>query len=316
MKRIGLLLCIAAVLALTACDNSGNSEMSAPSKPVVESNSSAESVSSSAASASSTAASVSSSPESAPANIEKPKVGDLKGPDDLQGRGKAFCVCTVTTHSADGSVKAVEYTVYDEHDNRIALIGGDTAYYYTYEYDKDGNITKKYDGLTNATEEYEYKDGLAVKMRYTNNDGQTMEETYEYDEHGTLIKTTHYVAVLDDTSVNETKPEYDAQGRIIRKTEYYSDGSVFSVDEYEYNNKGEVVKETSTGDGSKTEKEYVRDERGNVLSELYKVIAPGSEETRTEYEYNSDNKKILEKKFTVKDGVETLKTSWEYVYEY
>lgn len=316
MKRIGLLLCIAAVLTLTGCDNSGNSEVSAPSKPIVESNSSAESFSSSAASASSTAASVSSSPESSPANIEKPKVGDLMGPNDLQGRGKAFCVCSVTTRKADGSVKAVEYTVYDEHDNMIALIGGSSAYYYTYEYDKDGNITKKYDGLANASEEYEYKNGLAVKRHYTGRDGQTSDETYEYDEHGTLIKTTHYAAAFDYITVDETMPEYDAQGRLIRQTEYYSDGSVFSVDEYEYNDKGEIVKETSTGDGSKTEKEYVRDERGNVLSELYKVIAPGSEETRTEYEYNSDNKVISEKKFNIENGTETLKNSYDYSYEY
>lgn len=302
MKKSFIPLGLAAVLTLTACGKTESSVVSEPSKPVIESNSSA-------------AASVSSAPESAPANIEKPKVGDLMGPEDMPLREKAFCISTNTSRNADGTVIAVSYTVYDKHDNMIAMIGK-SSYYYGFEYDKDGNIIKKYDGLTNATEEYEYKDGLAVKMRYTNNDGQTMEETYEYDEHGTRIKTTHYIAALDDTSVNETKPEYDAQGRLVRKTEYFSDGSVFSVDEYEYNDKGEVVKETSTGDGSKTEKEYVRDERGNVLSELYKVIAPGNEETRTEYEYNSDNKKISEKKFTVENGKETPKTSWEYVYEY
>lgn len=301
MKKVITLLCLAAVLTLTACGKTES--VSESSKPVVESNLTS-------------AASTASSPESVPVNAEKPKIGDLMGPEDLQGRGKAFCICAVTTRSADGSVKAVEYEVYDDHNNRIALIGGDYAYYYTYEYDKDGNITKKYDGLANASEEYEYKNGLAVKRHYTGRDGQTLDETYEYDEHGTKIKTTHYIAALDDTSVNETKPEYDNQGRLVRETYHNSDGSVFSVDEYEYNDKGEIVKETSTGDGSKTEKEYVRDERGNVLSELYKVIAPGSEETRTEYEYNSDNKKISEKKFTIKDGTETLKTAYEYAYEY
>lgn len=241
------------------------------------------------------------------------------GPEDLQGRGKAFCVCAVTTRSADGSVKAVEYTVYDEHDNMIALISGNSADYYTYEYDKDGNITKRYDSSANTFNEFEYKDGLVVKMRYTGRDGKTSDENYEYDEHGTVIKTTHYVAVLDDTTVNETKPEYDAQGRLVRKTDYYSDGSVFSVDEYEYNDKGEIVKETSTGDSFKYVKEYVRDERGNVLSKHQKEVKNDgtvTDETRTEYEYNSDNKKISEKKFTIENGKETPKTSWEYVYEY
>ncbi len=304
MKKISLVLCIAAVLTLTACSNTES--VSEPSKPAVESNSSA-------------AVSIESSTESAPVNIEKPKVGDLMGPEDLQGRGKAFCVCAVTTRSADGSVKAVEYTVYDEHDNMIALISGNSADYYTYEYDKDGNITKRYDSSANTFNEFEYKDGLVVKMRYTGRDGKTSDENYEYDEHGTVIKTTHYVAVLDDTTVNDTKPEYDAQGRLVRKTEYSSDGSVFSVDEYEYNEKGQIVKETSAGDGSKYVKEYVRDERGNVLSEHQKKVKNDGTvtgETRTEYEYNSDNKKISEKKFTVENGKETPKTSWEYVYEY
>lgn len=320
MRKYKFLLCLAVAIILTGCSKTENSAVSEPSKPAIESNSSvAISVSSSPDSVASSAENVSSAHESVSVNIEKPKVGDLMGPEDLQGRGKAFCICAVTTRSADGSVKAVEYTVYDEHDNMIALIGGDSANYYTYEYDKDGNITKKYDGLRDATEEYEYKDGLAVKRHYTDCDGQTSDTAYEYDKHGTLIKTTEYAVAFDYTTVNETKPEYDAQGRLVRETDYSSNGSVFSVDEYEYNDKGEIVKETSTGDRFKYVKEYVHDERGNVLSKHQKEVKNDgtvTDETRTEYEYNSDNKKISEKKFTIENGKETPKTSWEYVYEY
>ena len=301
MKKVITPLCLAAVLTLTAC--SKTESVSEPSKPVVESNSTS-------------AASTASSTDSVPANIEKPKIGDLMGPEDLPSRGKAFCICTETGRNMEKNTVFTDYVVYDEHNNIIALIGEGSSHYYTYEYDKDGNITKKYDSRANASEEYEYKNGLAVKRHYTGRDGQTLDETYEYDEHGTLIKTTHYTAALDYTTVDDTKPEYDAGGRLVRETYYLSDGSVFSVDEYEYNDKGEIVKETSTGDGSKTEKEYVRDERGNVLSELYKVIAPGKEETRTEYEYNADNKITLKKKCNIVDGTETLKNVVEYVYEY
>lgn len=301
MKKVITPLCLAAVLTLTAC--SKTESVSEPSKPVVESNSTS-------------AASTASSTDSVPANIEKPKIGDLMGPEDLPSRGKAFCICTETGRNMEKNTVFTDYVVYDEHNNIIALIGEGSSHYYTYEYGKDGNITKKYDSRANASEEYEYKNGLAVKRHYTGRDGQTLDETYEYDEHGTLIKTTHYTAALDYTTVDDTKPEYDAGGRLVRETYYLSDGSVFSVDEYEYNDKGEIVKETSAGDGSKTEKEYVRDERGNVLSELYKVIAPGKEETRTEYEYNADNKITLKKKFNIVDGTETLKNVVEYVYEY
>lgn len=320
MKRIGLLLCIAAVLTLTGCDNSGNSEVSAPSKPIVESNSSAESFSSSAASASSTAASVSSSPESTPANIEKPKVGDLMGPENMPLREKAFCISSNTAHNKDGSVMSTYYTVFDDHGNMIAIID-ERKNYYAYEYDKDGNIVKKYESVTNSVTEYEYNDdGLVTKMRYTNSDGGTLDEVYEYDEHGTVIKTTHYVAALDDTTVNETKPEYDAQGRLVRKTDHFSDGSVFSVEEYEYNDKGEVIRETCSSSSAKTVSEYTYDERGNVLSEHEKRVndADGAVtyETRTEYEYNSDNKQTSEKSFNIEDGAETpgryITSSYEY----
>ncbi len=314
MKKLVFVLCFAAVLTLTACDNSGNSEVSAPSKPVIESNSSA------AASVSSSAAGASSSAQSAPVSIEKPKVGDLMGSEDMPSRGKAFCISTNTAHNKDGSVKSTYYTVFDDHDNMIAIID-ERKYYYAYEYDKDGNIVKKYESVTNSVTEYEYNDdGLVTKRRYTNSDGGTLDEVYEYDEHGTLIKTTHYTAALDTTTVNETKPEYDAQGRLVRETYHNSNGSVFSVDEYEYNDKGEVVRETCSSSGAKTVSEYTYDERGNVLSKHKKRVndADGAVtyETRTEYEYNSDNKQTSEKSFNIEDGAETrgryITSSYEY----
>lgn len=307
MKKSFLPLGLAAAFILTGCSNAESSTVAEPSKPVIESNSSL-------------VASVSSAPESAPANIEKPKVGDLMGPEDMPSRGKAFCISTNTAHNKDGSVKSTYYTVFDDHDNMIAIIN-ERKYYYAYEYDKDGNIVKKYESVTNSVTEYEYNDdGLVTKRRYTNSDGGTLDEIYEYDEHGSLIKTTHYTAALDTTTVNETKPEYDAQGRLVRKTDYYSDGSVFSVDEYEYNDKGEVVRETGSSSGAKTVTEYTYDERGNMLSEHEKRVndADGAVtyETRTEYEYNSDNKQTSEKSFSVEDGAETpgryITSSYEY----
>lgn len=320
MRKYRFLLCLAAFI-LTGCSDAENSTVPEPSKPAIESNLSSDaSVSSSPVSAASFEASALSISESAPVNIEKPKVGDMMGPEDMPLREKAFCISTNTAHNKDGSVMSTYYTVFDDHDNMIAIID-ERKYYYAYEYDKDGNIAKKYESVTNSVTEYEYNDdGLVTKMRYTNSDGGTLDELYEYDEHGTLIKTTHYTAVLDTTTVNETKPEYDAQGRLVRKTEYLSNGSASSVEEYEYNDKGEIVRETGSSSGAKTVSEYTYDERGNVLSEHEKRVndADGAVtyETRTEYEYNSDNKQTSEKSFNIENGAETpgryITSSYEY----
>lgn len=335
MKR-RLCVILMAALILTGCGNSGNFTSYEMSEPISDgstvsdprfheivsesvsdpSESSSESYSESGES---TSENVSSSDTSAPDEIEKPKIGDLMGPEDMPLRGKAFCISTETSRDKDGTVIAVNYTVYDEHDNMIAIIG-ERSYYYSYEYDGDGNVIKYYDNYSSSSMEYEYKDGLQVKMTFTGHDGLTYDEIYEYDEHGTLIKTTHYYAALEDTTVTTAKPEYDTLGRLVRKTDYSSAGNVSRVEEYEYNDKGEIVKETfvSSFSPDKITNEYIRDERGNVLSEHIKSVKDGTviSESRTEYEYNSDNKPTSEKKFDIKDGAETLRYFWENVYEY
>lgn len=339
MKRRLSVICMAAFI-LTGCGNSGNITSYEMSEPVTESSSvsdprfheiasvsdpdssesSSESYSESSESTSeNTSSSDTGTTESV--QIEKPKIGDLMGPEDMPLREKAFCVCTETSRDADGTVIAVNYTVYDEHDNMIAIIG-ERSYYYSYEYDGDGNVIKYYDNYSSSSMEYEYKDGLQVKMTFTGHDGLTYDEIYEYDEHGTLIKTTHYYAALEDTTVTTAKPEYDTQGRLVRKTDYSSAGNVSRVEEYEYNDKGEIVKETfvSSFSPDKITNEYIRDERGNVLSEYSECVNEDDgtviSESRTEYEYNSDNKPTSEKKFDIKDGAETLRYFWENVYEY
>lgn len=333
MKRRLSVICIAAFI-LTGCGNSGNFTSYEMSEPVADSStvsdpqfheiasvgdpdSSESSSESYSESSESTSENVSSSDTSAPDEIEKPKIGDLMGPEDMPLRGKAFCISTETSRDKDGTVIAVNYTVYDEHDNMIAIIG-EKSYYFGYEYDKDGNIIKDYEFQLNTSSEYEYKDGFVVKRHFYGRDGAEWIEEYENDEHGTAIKTTRYVAALDDITVTTTKPEYNAQGQLVHRTDYDSDGNVSSVDEYEYNEMGEIVKETTLYSGAVITREYVLDERGNRLSEHVKSVKDGTviSESRTEYEYNSDNKPTSEKKFDIKDGAETLRYFWENVYEY
>lgn len=334
MKRRLIVICMAALI-LTGCGNSGNFTSYEMSEPVADSSTVSdpqfheivsESVSDPSESSSESRKSTSEDASSSDTNttesvqIEKPKIGDLMGPEDMPLREKAFCISTCTSRDADGTVIAVEYLVYDEHDNIIAMLG-ENSYYYGFEYDEDGNIIKDYNNWSNTFTEYEYKDGLVVKMHYTASDGLTFDEIYEYDEHGTQIKTTHYGESYDDAAITTVKPEYDVQGRLVRETGYGSDGNVYSVDEYEYNDKGEIVEETtaSSFSGNKMTTEYVRDERGNVLSEHIKSVKDDGtviSESRIEYEYNSDNKQISERNFNIKDGTETLRYFWEYVYEY
>lgn len=334
MKKRIIVICLAALI-LTGCGNSGNFTSYEMSEPVADSStvsdpqfheivsesvsdpseSSSESISDSESTSENASSSDTSTTESV--QIEKPKIGELMGPEDMPLREKAFCISTDTSRDADGMVMAVTYTVYDEHDSIIAMIG-ESSYYYGYEYDEDGNIIKEYNNWSDSIVEYEYKDGLVVKMHYIGRDGQTFDELYEYDEHGTQIKTTLYNESLDDASITTVKPEYDEQGLLIRETDYDSEGNAYSVDEYEYNDKGEIVKETSAYNGSEITREYILDERGNRLIEHFKNVKGGTVtiESRIEYEYNPDNKQILEKNFDIKDGAETLRYSLESVYEY
>lgn len=311
--KLFIALGLTAALTVSGCE-ANNNRGSVPY--TLDSESSAANALSSSESSSAVVSSVS---ESIPDKIEKPKIGELMGAEFLPVSEKAFCVCTNTAHNTDGSVMSVYYVVYDDHGNRIAIID-ERQYYWAYEYDNDGDIVKQYDSITNSVTEYEYKGGQIVKRRYTNNDGDTSEETYEYDEHGTRIKDIHNVETPDYTYVTTVKPEYDELGRLVRSTGYNSDGSAYSTYEYEYNDKGEVIAETTYSADTKTERVYTYDERGNTLSEYVKRTKDAdcsvTYEERTEYEYNSDNKVISTRSFEIKDGIETpgryITSSYEY----
>lgn len=332
MKKIPIVILLAAALTLTACGKTetvsdGVPESAPgyipPTVPVSE-ESSAEIPESSSESFSETSdASLESEPEKI---TECPyNVGDPVGPEDLPSRNAAAYIVTETARDGEtGEVRFVVWNIYDKYDNILAIIGEDSEYYYSYEYDEDGNIKRQYNGSAENYEENEYKDGLTSKYTvFTGGKAQYEVELF-YDEHGTLVKdVSHFFADDSTTTAINMKAEYDDRGNLSRAVYLNSSGEEREIDVLEYNENDECIKSVRTMKPG-TEKEYTvteiytYDDKGSTLSRHFiKVLKDGtvSLEYRDEYEYNSDNRKTEERHFVIEDGTETLKTVTGYEYE-
>ena len=184
---------------------------------------------------------------------------------------------------------------------------GSEVLLYSEEYDENGNVVKRTDykdGKIDSTTSNAYdQDG---KLRNSQKDISgfffgTMYCFYQYDESGNLLKesfTAHY-----DCS-DTTQPSYDSEGYkdyvyenglLVKvsesQTDYEADiYTTTSHEEYEYDDKGQLIKTTVYSSGTNSEEvlsceivfEY--DEEGRLIKKT-KSFADGSDKVES-YEYD------------------------------
>lgn len=202
----------------------------------------------------------------------------------------------------DGNGNTIRSTNYDGN--------GKHSWSYGYEYDEDGKKIKetsyKEDGSISMIYRYEYdeKGNLTKEARYDETETLRAYEVYEYDENGYVLKNTRYSASGVKTGYTEyfENTTYANKYAEERRSESYdSDGNLSSV--YEYNKNGETTKSENYRNGklwSAEENEY--DESGNLIKSS-SYDADRKFTSYSVYGYNESGKRIKISKY---DGSGTL----------
>ncbi len=144
----------------------------------------------------------------------------------------------------------------------------DKQHYVTYEYDAKGNITKELSFHLNETPMSHFE--------------------YQYDDKNNLVKTTCYDE-NDGTVSWYCEQKFDENNNLIYYAEHDSDGTISSKYTYEYNDKGQKVKEFCYEDGQEPVSmvEYTYDSHNNPLTAV--TLNDGVVYWNTVYEYQYDN---------------------------
>ena len=191
---------------------------------------------------------------------------------------------TRTVYERNAAGKIVKVTDYDGDT-------GELQSYTEYIYGEDGRLrqinTYAPDGtLTESHNEPLPGERLAFTYRYENGKAQ-LQDRYEYDEDGRMIKDSYYSSSDGSLSLM-WEYTYDENGRRLTSvfSNYYSGAlSSRSVTTYEYDSDGRMQrsKEVDSETGETTIGTYTYDKYGNQL--LYVTVRNGEEISRSVYEY-------------------------------
>lgn len=189
---------------------------------------------------------------------------------EYDGKGNEIKEIYVFTFEAgEEPFKSIYEYEYDDNDNMVRWISyeedGITVYgTYEYTYDGAGNATSETDynadGSISMTRKSEYNsDNKITKESTYDADGtEIMMEAYEYDAEGNRTKWESNYYNLNSSSLWEY--EYDGENRQTKQTGY-KDGVMDSVKDLEYDDYGNMVRETNyDGNGalvSIIENEYI-----------------------------------------------------------
>lgn len=315
MKRTALLtVCAAAVLTLAACGKTENISADLPAERSVLIAESVPQV-------------VQSAPESSAPDdektVERPKLGELVGPEDFPSRGRAACIATKNTiYLKDETLNSSETEVFDEHGNSLYR---ERSYsepkISSYEYDERGNVTREYYEANYYCDNVYDENGRVVSHKAFKNGKPAFVVTEIYGEHGELSewRTDYYLngEFLEQT-VHYYEYIFDESGRKIASTEYHTDhNEIWEENAYEYD--GDILKRrvctTPSSDG-KTVMEYEYDADGNIVKYKITFYDPDGAVKNTnhnERSYNADGK-IAQRLYYNKDGELERKELYEYTY--
>ena len=184
---------------------------------------------------------------------------------------------SVMTIDNSDSQTVIEYE-YDSKNNPIKIIKD----WKTTEnvYDENGNVIKEIatddsDNIYVSEFTYDEKGNqLSVKSFTNGEEWESKEFSYEYNDKGDIIKIALTNNIHPESSYDTVYDcHYDENGRIIKKVTSVS-GQIISsngpvTEEFEYNDKGDVVKLTKTTaiNVSVTEYEYTYNESGDIVKE-------------------------------------------------
>lgn len=213
-------------------------------------------------------------------------------------------------YDAKGLLCYDKYTYDDENrmiKSKRIYSKSDSEHIKEYEYDKSGNVVKvediSWDGEQVIIYKYEYdKSGNVVMVEQEDEKGDLESTTkYEYEDSNLCrIESRTYV----DSELSIATTEWDSQGK-LQKEVYESPWDKGDI-EYEYDTKGNIIKEVS-----------IREEGINAAWHVKHV-------TEREYEYEYDEQgnmtkcEVEELEENIYDSREndTFPADWEYEYEY
>ena len=219
------------------------------------------------------------------------RYGENGKPDDIHEYDQNGNVVRSTYYDEDGNIDSILQSQYDESGNL-----SEELYY-----DKNGNLSGRHEY---QRDEY----GKLLKESYSHNG--KLEFVREYNDNG-KVKETRYengkiswstVREQDGTETNNSYYDGELYSSRISKgrTEkeiHYEKGKPSSITVYQKDERGNVVKELyDRGADGKTDEIiiYQRDKNGNVVKELSDFDADGVADTITRYQRDKNGNVVKE----------------------
>ena len=131
---------------------------------------------------------------------------------------------------------------------------------------------------------------------------------FEYDEYGNVIKQTLVVNTDGEPEISYIEYTYDSYGKLIAAYSNYADGSEIYY-AFEYDEKGNIIKETREAEGYEYESNVTYDEHGNAVK--METVTNGVTEIFLKVITYDENGRISKENLTYPDGSED---SVDYVY--